>query len=355
MPNEFMSLSLKRVGAALVLGAMLSIATVGKGYAQEDFYENKTIEIVVSAAAGSGYDIFARALADHMGKHIPGNPSFLVRNMPGAGGIVTANYMINQAPQDGTVIAATQNSLPVINLISPESADFDPLDLAWIGSATRELYVGYTWHTSGIERFEDSYEREVVLGGTTPGTFSVDIAILANEILGSRFRIISGFESAAMIRLAMERGEVGVYLGDSWTTLARTNPDWISENLIRVLVQQNSEPNPQLPDTVPTIVDLAENDFDRAILQFQVDRLEHGRPFYAPPGIPEDRLEILRRAFDATMADSEFAAAMAQMQVELDGPLSGEELTELVQRQQETPQEILDRTQEIISNYYAGN
>jgi hypothetical protein len=235
MPNEFMSLPLKRVGAALVLGAMLSIATVGKGYAQEDFYENKTIEIVVSAAAGSGYDIFARALADHMGKHIPGNPSFLVRNMPGAGGIVTANYMINQAPQDGTVIAATQNSLPVINLISPESADFDPLDLAWIGSATRELYVGYTWHTSGIERFEDSYEREVVLGGTTPGTFSVDIAILANEILGSRFRIISGFESAAMIRLAMERGEVGVYLGDSWTTLARTNPDWISENLIRVL------------------------------------------------------------------------------------------------------------------------
>lgn len=329
------------------LGAAMFLASQHSVHA-EDFYEGKTVEILVSSAAGSGYDVIARAVANKLGDHVSGNPTFIVRNMPGAGGIVLGNFMAEQAPRDGTVIAATQNSIPIANLLNPEGVNFDPMAFSWIGSVTRTLYVGYVLDTSPVQSFEEAFDTEVVLGGTSAGTFSVDIAKISNALLGTKFRMVPGFESAGAIRLSMERGEVQGYLGDSWNSLLRTNPDWVEDGKVRVIVQHNSEPNPQIPGNVPSLMDFAKTDQQREAFAFQLARLEHGRPFYAPPGVPEERLTLLRRAFDAVIEDPEFRDEMMQMDVVIDGPLTGEELAELVRLQQETSPETLQMLRDLL-------
>jgi tripartite-type tricarboxylate transporter receptor subunit TctC len=319
--------------------------------AADDFYKGKQITIVSSANSGTTYDLYSRTLAKYLTKYIPGNPTFIVQNMQGAGGLKAANYIANNAPKDGTVIAGTHPVIPIAPLTTPADAQYDANKLSWIGSATRELYVGYVWNTAPVKTYAETLEKEVLVGSTGPGSFSADMPILSNELLGTKFKLISGYPGSPQTQLAIQRGEVQGVMGTAWVSLKRTEPTWISENKIRILVQYGFKRNPQLSADVPAFIDFAKTEADRQAIKFMVARLDHGKPYFGPPGMPADRLDILRRAFDKVVKDPDFIADLSKQDGEVDGPMTGEELAAVVAEEAATPPAVVKRIEEAISKY----
>ena len=332
----------------LVLSVFFAIVTPAS--AQEDvaaFFKGKTLRLIVGIGVGSGYDINARLLARYLAAHIPGQPTIIVQNQPGAGSLTMTNALYNAGPFDGTVMGASFNGMPTTPLLQPAGARFDPVKLNWLGSTNRETQAMYVWHTAPAQVLEDARAKEIVMGAQAPGSTQFDYPVLANKLFGFKFKVVTGYESTPKIHLAMESGEVHGTIAN-WWTLKAINPGWIADKKIRIIAQWALKKNPELAD-VPLFLDLAKTDAERAALELMLARLEYGRPFFLPPNVPAPRLEALRRAFDATMKDPAYLAEADKLKIDVDS-LSGAEVAALVEQVSRTPADTVARVRTAMEN-----
>ena len=332
---------MKKAGIATLLPLMIALLAPARAEDVADFFHGKTVRIIVGVGVGSGYDLNARLLARHLPTYIPGHPTVIVQNQPGAGSLTMTNQLSVAGPFDGTAIGASFNGMPTTPLLQPAAAHFDPNKLIWLGSTNRETQVTYVWHSAPVQSLDDLKTKELIVGAQAPGSTQYDFPVLANALFGYKFKVITGYESTPKIHLAMERGEVQGNGATNWTTLKLLNSDWIADKKVRVLGQWGLKKHPDLPD-VPLVLDLAKTDADKQALRLALARLEYGRPFFLPPGVPAERVEALRRAFDAAMKDPELVAEAEKSKIEID-PVRGEEVAELVKQVNATPSEVVAR------------
>jgi tripartite-type tricarboxylate transporter receptor subunit TctC len=318
-----------------------------QGGAVADFYRGRTITVVVGYSSGGGYDTYARVLARHMGKHLPGNPTFVVQNMPGAGSLRSANYLFNVAPKDGTTIGLFSRGMPMEPLIGASPTQFDSTKFTWLGSGTNEASVFVTWHTSGVKTWQDMVTKDFTVGGEGSGSDPDVYALLLKNTFGAKLRLVSGYPGSAEIALAMERGEVDARASWSWSSIRAQRPTWVAEKKVNFPVQLNLEKSAELQD-VPVITEFAKDDRQRQMLRLVLSRQSMARPFTAPPGIPEDRKQALRKAFDDTMADPEFVSEIKARGLEVN-PVSGAELDRLVGDLYRTPADVVAETKAAIA------
>jgi len=331
--------------------SLLLLLTAGQACAQQDvadFFKGKTVRIIVGVGVGSGFDINARVLAHYLPAHIPGNPSVIVQNQPGAGGVTMASALYNNGPFDGTAIGASFSGTPMIPLLQPGAARFDPLKLNWLGSTNRETQVTYVWHTAPVQKIADLLTTELIVGAQAPGSTQYDFPILLNHLFGAKFKVVTGYESTPKIHLAMESGEVQGNGASNWSTLKAIASQYVADKKIRVIAQWGLKANPELPD-VPLIFDLAKTESDRQALTLAVARVEFGRPFFLPSNVPPARVEALRRAFDATMKDAGFIAEEDKAKLEID-PTSGEQVAALIDQLYRTPADTVARVRGAMEN-----
>jgi tripartite-type tricarboxylate transporter receptor subunit TctC len=335
----------------LLGGALALLAVTPANAADEaDFYRGKQITFIVGSGAGGVYDVASRVLAPFLGNHIPGNPKIVIENMPGASSLKSATYMASAAARDGTVISMPLSSVATAQLLTPSGANFDPTKFSWIGSITRDPYIGYVWHTSPIQTLQDLKTKEVVMGADSLGSAGADVAVIAKAFLGLKIRLVLGYADSPAVKLAMEKGEVEGTFANAFADLKTQRPEWIRDKTVRIIVQHGLEKSPELPD-VPLLIDLAQTDSDREALKLLLARQEFAKPIFAPPGIPPERLTILRRAFDESMKDPAFLKSAQDARLPVDGPMSGEDLAKEVNELGATPHEVAQRILDAFANY----
>jgi tripartite-type tricarboxylate transporter receptor subunit TctC len=339
---------MRKQSNALIAASFASLALMTQAHAQApaDFYRGKNVELYIGYSVGGGYDLYARMLARHMSKHIPGNPTVVPKNMEGAGSLRLANWIYRVAPKDGTVFGAIGRGTGFDPLLGNKAAQFDGPKFTWIGSANNEVSICVAWHTSGVKTFDDLRARELVVGGTSTSADTDQFPRIANGVLGTRMRVVTGYPGGNEIGLAMERGEVQGRCGWSWSSVKSTHQQWYDQKKFSVLVQLALAKHPDLPD-VPLIVDLAKTDDDRLLLKLIFARQVMGRPFVAPPDIPAERTEALRKAFMATLADKDFLADTDKAQMEIN-PVSGADIQQLVKEVYQTPPAIAQRATSLL-------
>ena len=340
------------ISAKIAVGvvALIALLLCAPAFAQNDaasFFRGKTLRILVGSGVGSGYDITARTLARHLPDSIPGHPLVIVQNQPGAGGMTMTNALYASGPFDGTVIGAPFNGTPTMPLLQPQIARFDADKLIYLGSTNRETQVMYVWHTVPVQKLDDVKNTEVIMGAQAPGSTQYDYPMLLDRLLGYKFKLVTGYQSTPKIHLALESGEVQGTIAN-WSTLRALNSNWLAEKKIRLLVQWGIKTLPEIGD-VPSIFDYLSTDADRAAVKLMVARLEFGRPFFLPPGVPADRVVALRAAFDATVKDPAFLAEAAKEKLDID-PLSGEQVQTLVEEVAHTPPDIVARVRQALQS-----
>ncbi len=311
----------------------------------ESFYKGKQITMLIGTAAGGGYDTYARTLARHMPKYIPGNPVIVPKNMPGADGAVEMGSLYNSAPRDGTAFAALTNGIALDPLFGKFNGRFDSLKLGWIGSIGKLMNVCVTWHTSPVKTIEQAQKQQVIVSASGATSNSTMMPRISNALLGTKFKVVTGYTDQD-VTLAMERGEVDGVCGLAYTTLKAARPTWFRDHKINVLLQVGMSKFPDLPN-VPSAIDLVSKPEDKKTLELILTRQEMGRPFAAPPNVPADRLQILRRAFDATLKDPAFLADAKRLQMEVD-PLTGEEVEKLLRTAYAAPKDVVARAAQLI-------
>jgi tripartite-type tricarboxylate transporter receptor subunit TctC len=312
-----------------------------------DFYGGKQIDMFIGTPTGGGYDQYGRLLAHHMGRHIPGTPTIVVKNMPAGGGRQALNHVYNIAPNDGTAIGTTIRNIPFDPLFGETATKSDALKLTWLGSLNNEIPVCVSWHTSPFRTVDDLRKSEIVMGSSGLTASDAIHAKLLNRIAGTKIKLIQGYNGSTGVHLAMERGEVQGRCGLGWDSIVARYSHWIKENKVSILAQFGLSKHPDLPQ-VPLIVDLAKTTEDRQLAELLLAPLEMGRPFYAPPGVPADRVEILRRAFDATAKDPEFLADAEKQKVEI-FHMSGEAVETLVRRIHATPPAVVEIGKDMLA------
>jgi tripartite-type tricarboxylate transporter receptor subunit TctC len=336
-----------RLPTLTVAVALALSAAPARAQTPAEFYKGKQISAYVGFSAGGGYDLYARVLARHMGRHIPGNPQIVPQNMPGAGSLRAANYIAQVAPRDGTAFATMGRASVVAPLFGQGGAQFDPRRFTWLGSANDEVSVCVVWNgRSKVTKFEDLLTQELAVGGTGAAADTDQFPRMINGVLGTKMKIITGYPGGNDVNLAMERGEVDGRCGWSWSSVESTRKVWITGKKITVLMQLSLKKHPDLPD-VPLIVDLAKTDEQRQLLKLIFARQPLGRPFLAPPGVPQDRIDTLRKAFMDTMADKDFLAEADKAQLEIT-PIDGASLQKLVTEVYQTPPAIAHKAAEIL-------
>jgi tripartite-type tricarboxylate transporter receptor subunit TctC len=318
---------MRRIIHSLVAAATLWAVTPAAAQSVAEFYAGKQISFIVGASNGGGYDTQARLVARHLGKHIPGNPTMIVQNMPGAGSLAAANYIYNVAAKDGSVIALVMRSMLLIKNWNPVSVRFDLASFNWIGSINSEVAVIAAWHTAPHKSVKDLFEKELIVGGTT-GVDPETTPRLLNALLGTRFKIVNGYPGTTEIILAMERGELQG-IGDwSWSSIKTARPDWLRDKRITLLMQAALQKDPELPE-VPSALDFVKNDADRKVMELYLTEKTVARPVIAPPGIPAERLAALRAGFIALAQDKEFIADAEKARLEV-APISGEAVDKVI-------------------------
>jgi tripartite-type tricarboxylate transporter receptor subunit TctC len=334
-----------------ILGAMsagLLTACLGLAPTQAQApadYAGKTVNMIIGFGPGGGYDMWGRVMARHIGRHLPGHPSVVPQNMPGAGSYVAASYLYNVAPKDGTVMGIIARDAALGPLSGAPGARFDATKLSWIGSPTRETNVCIAYHTSPVKTAQDLREKQLIVGDTGPGTGTRSYPKVLSEILGMKFKLVGGFRSSADVFLAMERGEVeGIC--ESFDSIRNRRPNWIPDKQISLLFQAGAEPNPELKG-VPFVLDLTNDAEQKQTLEFLYAGQGIGRPFVAPPDLPPQRLKMLRDAFTATMKDADFVADAKKTGLDLD-PEDGEHLAALINKIYATPKAIVERVGKLI-------
>ncbi|MFN3891364.1 MAG: Bug family tripartite tricarboxylate transporter substrate binding protein [Beijerinckiaceae bacterium] len=339
----------KLQAAATVLVAAIAGAPASAQQGDE-FYRGRTLNIVVGSDAGSGYDAYARLVGRHIGKHIPGNPVVVVQNQPGAGSVTMANTLSNTGARDGTTIGAPQSSVAferLLHLLSPggKAANFDATKLNWLGTVAQDTFVVLGWHKSKVRTTQDVLTQEFVIGTSGPNTDGSLIVAIMNRLLDTRIKLITGYKGTSAQLLALERGEIdGSAM--AYATVATLRPNLHEAREISVLLQVGRAKHPNLK-TVPLLSELIKDESDRAAVQLIFDKYEMGRPFFAPVGVPADRVALLRVAFDASMKDPELIAEAQKQKLEMN-PLTGAQVQALVERQYSAPDATVRRARVLL-------
>jgi tripartite-type tricarboxylate transporter receptor subunit TctC len=329
-------------------GALLALWSGSACRAQTpaEFYKGRTIELDIGLSVGGAYDAYARILARAMPKYIPGNPAIVPKTMEGAGSMRLANYLYNAAPRDGTSFGTINRGTPFEPLLGNKGAQFDATRFNWIGSTNNEVSVCVAWSTSGVATFEDAKTRVLVVGATGPSADTYQFPKITNAVLGTRFKIVTGYPGGNDVDLAMERGEVQGRCGWSWTSVKGLHQAWLDQGKLNILYQMGLSKHRDLP-AVPLIIDLAKTDEERAILRLIFARQVMAWPFLAPPGAPGDRIEALRTAFMATMQDKDFLSEADKAGLEIT-PVAGAEIQKLVQDVYATPDAIARKAADLL-------
>jgi tripartite-type tricarboxylate transporter receptor subunit TctC len=305
----------------------------------------KSVSLLIGFGPGGGYDLWGRTVARHIGKHLPGKPSVVPQNMPGAGSYVAASHLYGAAPKDGTVFGIIARDAALGPLSNAPGARFDATKMSWLGSPTREHNACIANSTAKVKKADDLRAHELVLGDTGPGTGTRSYPKVLNDLLGYKFKLVSGFRSSADVFLAIERGEVeGIC--ESLDSIMQRKPEWIPNKVVNVLLQAGAVSRPELKD-VPNVLTLARNAEEKQVLEFLYAGQDIGRPFVAPPDLPPDRLKMLRDAFSATMKDPEFVADAKRSKLDLE-PEDGEHIAALIAKIYATPRPIIDRVANLI-------
>ena len=326
------------------LALSAALAPIARADTVADFYRGKTINVYIGVNVGGGYDFEARLLARFMKAHIPGNPTLVAQNMIGAGGIKMANYLYSIAPQDGTAIGMFPNTLIAVQAVGTEGAQYDANKFGWIGSMTTSPLTFTTWHTTGVKTIEDARKRELTVAASNKGAITYTFPRMLNEFLGTKLKIVSGYQGNSTMVIAMERGEVDA-VTNSWDSWRSLNPAWLADKKINLLVQ--TEPKAK-ELAIPSVQELARNDEDRQVIALVVSGDALGKPLAAAPNVPAERVQALRNAFDATIKDPEFLKAAAAARVDVN-PIYGTSLQETVRKVLATPARLKERAKSIIA------
>ena len=313
----------------------------------DDVFAGKPLTIIIGFGTGGGYDLWGRTLARHIGRHLPGRPAVVPQNMLGAGSLNAANHLYAVAPKDGTAIGIIARDAVLAPLTGQKGARFDPTRVSWIGSPTIETNVCVVYHTARVQTFEQLLQNELIVGATGFGSGASIYPRALNALMGTKFKLITGFPSSSDIFLAMERGEIEGTC-ESLDSVTGKRPDWLTSGKAKVLLQGGTDPDPNLKDA-PFILDRARNDEERQAVRLLYAGQGFGRPFLAPPDLPPQRLAMLRGAFNATMRDREFADDVRRQKLDLD-PRTGEQLAALVTSIYATPKAIIDKVANLIGH-----
>jgi tripartite-type tricarboxylate transporter receptor subunit TctC len=332
--------------AGLIAGLIAATVAAGSAAADEvaDFYAGQTVRMIIGYPPGGSNDIYARVVATHLGKYIPGAPRIVATNMPGAGSINAANHLFHVAPKDGTILGAISHGLPLQAKLGQGQTRYDAAKFNWIGRMAASSSVTMVWHTSKIMRFDDTLRTEVTLGASGVGSTPALYPSVMNELLKTKFKLVMGYKGSTEAMLAMERGEVEGH-STTWEVVKAVHPDWITGGKIRLLVQHGLRRNRELAG-IPTSVELAAEGDNRAAMRVIMSANEIGKSYFTTPGVPPARITALRRAFDAMVKDPQFAEAVAKIRGEIDA-LTGEEVQEMVAELDRVPPALLARVKTI--------
>jgi tripartite-type tricarboxylate transporter receptor subunit TctC len=313
---------------ALGAAALFAQASVSYSQSVEEFYRGKQVRMVIGQPPGGSYNLNARLLANYWGKYIPGHPTIIPQNMPGASSLNAMNHIYNVAPRDGTVIGTGQRAVLLMHLLEAEGARFDARKLGYVGSLGKENTVCVSWSASGFKTIDDMRQREIFVSTSGAGAELTTLYTLLPKLLGVKLKVVTGYNGSASQELAMERGEIQGRCGISPSTLMRNKKEWLDDKKITFLLQYGLSKRPDLPD-VPLLIDLAKDPQDKKVLEVAFAPLELAWPFFAPPDLPADRLAALRTAFDQTVKDPEFKEKADQIGLDLD-PIDGQKMQGII-------------------------
>jgi tripartite-type tricarboxylate transporter receptor subunit TctC len=334
----------------IAAGVLLAVpaATGASAQTPEAFYKSSRVTVVIGYTPGGVYDIYARTIARHLGKHIPGRPTVVPQNMPGAGSMTAANYIYGKAPKDGTQIATFARGIAMQPLLDQTGVAFEAEKLNWLGSPASEVSVVFGWHTKKFRTLADLKAREMVVPATGTGADSAIFPYVMNGVLGTRFKVVTGYPGAAETMLSIERGETDGSAATSWSNFASVRMEWVTQKKVDLILQLALRKHPVLGE-VPLIMDAAKNEADRKVLELIFARQSMSYPYATSPDVPADRLAALRRAFEATLKDPEFLADAKQQNLEID-PVPGDEIQALVRQVYASPTDVVARARAAIKD-----
>lgn len=337
-----------KLGGIVGIAAIAALGLTGMARAQDavaDFYKGKTVTLLISAAPGGSSDFFGRQLAEYMGKHIPGNPTIVPVNQAGAGGMVAANELQKTEKKDGTVIGFLQRNNLYSSLLEGDEENFDPREVAWIGSMERVFYTIVAWQTSPVQSFEEMFTTPMILGATGFSNENRTLPALMNDYLGAKFKIVHGYTGSEEVGIAMERGEVDGKAATANNLTAGNEAEWIADGRLKVIFNMAWENPPEFPD-LKNFNDTPMDPEVKSMIDFLILPFDSGRPVAVPKEVPAERIEALRKAFDETMADPEFIAHMKELKSDLD-PVDSDRIDAVVKTLYDTPESVLDKVRQL--------
>ncbi|MGE0653221.1 MAG: Bug family tripartite tricarboxylate transporter substrate binding protein [Alphaproteobacteria bacterium] len=325
------------------LGALV-MAGMASGQTVEEFYKGRSMELIVGSGTGGGYDVYGRLASRHMGRHIPGNPRIIVKNVVGGGGIRASNLLYNVVPKDGGTIGTVSRAMITLPLMGQKNAKFDPSKFTWIGSANNEDNICLSWHTAPVKTWEQLLKNKLIIGSAAQGTSTYTYPVTLRNMFGAQFELIAGYPDASSVLLAMQRGEVQS-ICISLSSIQTRHPKWLSDGSINVLVLIGLKRNPDLPK-VPSLNELASSDEQKQLLKVILGPQFAGRPLLAPPSIPTERAAALRAAFMAAMKDKALLADAKKLRLDI-SPATGEEVADLVRDIYASPKSLIEKVQAV--------
>jgi tripartite-type tricarboxylate transporter receptor subunit TctC len=331
-----------------ILCALWFGGTAGAQDSVEAFYKGKQINVVIGSSVGGGYDTYSRLLARHIGNHVPGNPAVVAQNMSGAGSNRAAGFIYAVAPKDGTAIGAIFPGAILQPLIGDVQVQHEPSKFIYLGSANSDQYVCFVRSDAPVKTFADVLSHELIVGASNEGATTRDLPTLFNNVLGTKFRIVTGYAGSREMTLALERNEVQGICGIGWTGIATMHPDWFARGTIKVLAQLGVKGHPELDRMgVPSAIDFAKSAEDRQVMELVLSQSIFGRPYVLPPGVPAERAAALRKAFVEVLRNQNLLAEAEKMKLDIE-PLSGDDLQTLVRRIYATPTPIVERARQAL-------
>ena len=338
------------IRGAGVLAACVMAGSAASAQSVEQFYRGKTVTMLIGTGPSAGaVGAYPRTMTRVMTKHVPGNPSFILSNMPGAGGIKAANYIYDAAPQDGTVWGFITRGFVLAPLLKLPAATFDPTKFQWIGSPARSISVGEVWTSSSpVRTIKDVMNQELIVGATSGGQDTVVFPTMLNYFVGTKFKIVPGYKASGDIDLAMEKGEMHGKIGVTWTSLnSGRTVNWVKDKTVTIIVQFGLTPDPDVPADVPVALDLAKTPEDRQAMEVICTPTEMGYPSFMGPKVPAERVAVIRAAYEATLKDPEFIALAEKQSLDI-APISGEEIEKIVKRLYALPPEAVNRASDLL-------
>lgn len=322
--------------------ALLTSLTSARAWSVEKFYQGKTVTLIVGGSAGGGYDTLGRSIGRYIGRHIPGDPSVVVQDMPGAGGLVAMDYLFHSAARDGTIISLVENGPPLAPLFGVKQARYDPTKFNWLGTPSVETAVTLLWHAVPVNSLADLRTRATTMGASGTNSTQAFYTRLIDDVLGTKMKAINGYKGLNDTFLAMERGEIDGSPSVFYSAISSTRPRWLPNHLAKAILQYGPQPAKELGG-VPFVPDLVTKPKDKLLLQAAFAPLALGRPLVMPPGVPAHRVAIMRQALAATFADPAFVADAKKIGLVVNAPRSGQELERVIDQAYATPEDVIDR------------